>query len=266
MGARWPELTRTGLSRTRFEGIWRSLYFSNAADEHPPGSDRFDKLFKIRALVDELNALFDAVWKLGDKVAVDEAMIAFKGRTYLRQYLPKKIVKWGFKLWMMACSSSGFCSRLKVEEGLRPGEKSRHEYGETVTKELTKDCREGTTIFADRFFCSPQLAIDVVKRKMHIVGTTQKNRKGFPKEVVFPPVPKKKDQPAGYVRPERGAMLSAVNEKFGLRAVTWIDNQHVSMIASRGDVKKTVPAKRKGKDKRGAKYALDVNCPEIIDM
>jgi hypothetical protein len=254
------------MGRIRFEEIWRSLYFSNAADEHPPGSDRFDKIFKVRKLVDICNNSFSVVWKLGDKVAVDEAMIAFKGRTYLRQYLPKKIVKWGFKLWMMACSSSGFCARLMVEEGLRPGEKSREHYGETVTKELTKDCREGTTIFADRFFCSPQLAIDVVKRKMHIVGTTQKNRTGFPKEVVFPSKPKKKDRPPGYVAPERGAILSAVNARYGLRAVTWIDNQHVSMIASRGDIKKTVKANRKGKDKRGKKYALDVKCPEIIHM
>jgi hypothetical protein len=204
------------------------------------------------------------VWKLGDKVSVDEAMVAFKGRTYLRQYLPKKIVKWGFKLWMMACSSTGFCSRLKVEEGLRPGEKSRHHYGETVTKELTKDCREGTTIFADRFFCSPQLAIDVVNRGMHLVGTTQKNRVGFPTEAVFPPLPKKKDRPPGFVPPQRGDMKACVNSKYGLRAVTWIDNQHVSMISTRYSVTDAVKANRKGKDKHGKKYALSVQCPEII--
>jgi hypothetical protein len=184
-----------------------------------------------------------------------------------------KIVKWGFKLWMMACSSSGFCSRLKVEEGLRPGEKSRR-------TPLRGDGRgdEGAHQGLPRGHDHLRRPVLLLAPAGHRCGQAKdahrgydeyyKNRIGFPKEAAFQKAPKKnsKDQPPGYVPPARGDVLSAVNEKYGLRAITWIDNQHVSMlaIASRGCVKKTVPAKRKGKDKRGKKYALDVQCPEII--
>ena len=224
----------------------------------------YDKLYKLRAFTDTMNAAFGCAWTAGTNVSVDEAIVAYKGRTYLRQYLPKKIVKWGFKLWMMACSDTGYCMRFKIEEGLRPGEKTRHHYGETVTKELTKDCDEGTTIFADRFFCSPQLALDVLKRHHHLVGTTQKNRVGFPEEASWVTKRKKGDKRPVDPKPARGDIKSAVNAEYRLRALTWVDNQKVSMIATRGNIKGTIPAQRKGKDKSGKKYALQVNCPDII--
>ena len=70
-GPRWPELTRCGMNKTRFNALWRALYFSNETEEHPPSSDRFDKIYKVRSLVDGLNQAFASAWVLGDKVAVD---------------------------------------------------------------------------------------------------------------------------------------------------------------------------------------------------
>ena len=66
--------------------------------------------------------------------------------------------------------------------------------------------------------------------------------------------------------PQRGDIKSAVNKQYGLRALSWVDNQTVSMIATRGSVLKTVVAKRKGKDSSGKAYKMDVACPEIIHM
>ena len=45
---------------------------------------------------------------------VDEAMIPFQGRSSLKQYLPKKPVKHGIKVWCLADSSNGYVQRFDV--------------------------------------------------------------------------------------------------------------------------------------------------------
>ena len=53
----------------------------------------------------------------GRELAVDEAMIKFQGRSSLKQYLPKKPIKRGIKVWVLADSSNGYFSRLEVYTG-----------------------------------------------------------------------------------------------------------------------------------------------------
>ena len=38
----------------------------------------------------------------GKKVSIDEAMVKYKGRVFFRQYMPKKPIKWGIKVWILA--------------------------------------------------------------------------------------------------------------------------------------------------------------------
>ena len=44
------------------------------------------------------------------KTCVDEGMVKFKGRLFFKQYMPKKPVKYGIKLWMAAHSKTGYTS------------------------------------------------------------------------------------------------------------------------------------------------------------
>lgn len=54
--------------------------------------------------------------------SIDEAMIAFKGRSSMKQYVPKKPVKRGFKVWVKADAVSGYVSEIDVYTGKVPGE------------------------------------------------------------------------------------------------------------------------------------------------
>jgi len=47
------------------------------------------------------------VYNLHRDVSVDEAMVAFKGRSTLKQYMPMKPVKQGFKVWMLVDAHTG---------------------------------------------------------------------------------------------------------------------------------------------------------------
>ena len=52
--------------------------------------------------------------------SVDGIMVAFKRRSILKQYMPGKPKKWGFKLWVR-CSASGFLHDFAVYQGKGTG-------------------------------------------------------------------------------------------------------------------------------------------------
>ncbi len=81
------------LSRNRFQQILRYFHMvdnSTAPDNTSPG---YDKLWKIRPLIDHINQVSQANFTLGKNVSVDESMIGTKARISFLQYLPKKPTK-----------------------------------------------------------------------------------------------------------------------------------------------------------------------------
>ena len=51
------------------------------------------------------------------QVSIEEDMIPYKGRSSMKQYLLKKPVKRGFKIWMRGDSINGYISELEVYTG-----------------------------------------------------------------------------------------------------------------------------------------------------
>ena len=78
--------------------------------------DHSDRLWKLRWFLDFLAARFQALYQVDGFVTVDESMVKFKGRLVFRQYLPLKPIKWGVKVWVMAESSTGYCSNFQVRK------------------------------------------------------------------------------------------------------------------------------------------------------
>ena len=52
------------------------------------GDENFDKLFKVRNFLEDLNTKFSLNYNPHREQAIDEAMIKYKGRTSLKQYMP----------------------------------------------------------------------------------------------------------------------------------------------------------------------------------
>ena len=65
------------------------------------GEPGYDRLARILHLVD-----YKSVYH---PHTVDEAMIKFKGRSKIKQYLPKKPIKRGIKVWILADSKNVTC-------------------------------------------------------------------------------------------------------------------------------------------------------------
>ena len=49
--------------------------------------------------------------------SIDEAMVGFKGRSSLKQYVPKKPTKRGIKVWCRSDSKNGYTCAFQVYTG-----------------------------------------------------------------------------------------------------------------------------------------------------
>lgn len=116
----------------------------------------------------------------GRNIAVDESMVAFKGRTSLKQYMPQKPIKRGFKIWAMSCAGTGYLLNFSVYEGKRASTEEGS-LGEKTVLELTTHLQgKNFVVYFDNFFTSFPLLTKLLDRNIFACGTVRSNRKHFP--------------------------------------------------------------------------------------
>jgi hypothetical protein len=79
-----------GISRNRFRSILSHLHVNDNSQMPQPGSPNFDKLYKLRPLLSDIHLNSQRGYQLHQQLAIDEAMVLFKGRSSIRQCMPKK--------------------------------------------------------------------------------------------------------------------------------------------------------------------------------
>ena len=105
------------ISRKRFLDLCRFLHFVDNNTISARGEDGYDRLAKVRPVIKAVKDSFLASYAPHCQCAIDEAMVRFKGRSSLKQYLPMKPTKRSFKVWVRADSSNGFVCDLDVYTG-----------------------------------------------------------------------------------------------------------------------------------------------------
>jgi len=66
-------------------------------------------------------------------------MIGFKGRFFLKQYLPGKPTKWGIKAWGLADSANGYLLKCEIYKGRKEIRQQDLLLGEQVVLQLTEN-------------------------------------------------------------------------------------------------------------------------------
>ena len=95
----------------------------NATHPHPtdqvsdPGDPRYDRLFKVRKILDLLTPRFQSQYNTHEQLNVDEAMIPFKGRLSFKQYMKDKPTKCGIKVFVLSDAVDGYVNRLQIYNG-----------------------------------------------------------------------------------------------------------------------------------------------------
>lgn len=105
------------MTENRFEKITQNLHLNNNENLLPKTHADYDKLHKVRPLLDLLNENIGKIYDPSSFVTVDESMIKFKGRCVLKQYMPLKPIKRGYKVWCLADALTGFIIAFIVYTG-----------------------------------------------------------------------------------------------------------------------------------------------------
>ena len=96
------------ITRKRFLELRRYLHFVDNDALPVRGEEGYDRLGKVRPIIEALRHSFLAAYSPHRECAIDEAMVKYKGRSSLKQYLPMKPIKRGFKVWVRADSTNGY--------------------------------------------------------------------------------------------------------------------------------------------------------------
>ena len=169
----------------------------------------------------------------------------FLGRSAMKQYIPLKPVKRGFKVWVLAESSTGYFLDLQVYVG-KEGSGTEHGLGERVVLDLTEKYRgKAHRIFCDNFFSSPRLFMALHAHLLYACGTVRQNRLDFPLDLC-------------------GITLTVGNFQFrqssSLTAVVWQDKRPVHIISTLSQPGTTESVSRRQRD--GTR--IPVTCPSSI--
>jgi hypothetical protein len=89
--------------------------FLTTTTTHPPSPDR---LYKVHSVIMAVLAACSTNYWSNRDLAIDKAMVAFKGRLLMKQYLPMQI---RFKIWVCADSHNGYICQFECYTQLRVG-------------------------------------------------------------------------------------------------------------------------------------------------
>lgn len=96
-----------------FKKILENLHLNDISKTPSKTSPEYNKLYKVRPVLDMINSACQREAKQTTSQSIDEAMIRFKGVTSLKQYMPGKPIKRGFKVWVRADSVTGYVLHRK---------------------------------------------------------------------------------------------------------------------------------------------------------
>ncbi|XP_063049276.1 piggyBac transposable element-derived protein 4-like [Engraulis encrasicolus] len=138
-----------------------------------------DKLAPIREVWDKWVENVPIVYNPGPEVTVDEQLVPFRGRCPFRQYMPIKPGKYGIKIWAACDSKTAYAWNMQIYTGKPASGVPEKNQGKRVVLDMTKGLR-GHNITCDIFFTSYDLAQELLKRKLTMVGTVRKNKPELP--------------------------------------------------------------------------------------
>ena len=212
------------MTRNRFDELLRVLHFNNNAFQKNPGEVGYNCLFKLQPIIDHFRHVFSTSVIPETMLAVDEMMVAFKGRHKLKVYMPAKPTKWGYKIWSLA-GVSGYVYNFEIvgehdRKGAPVGEKALKGIGESgyVDARLTQSLDRGKhKVYFDNYFALPDLLVYLKEKGIFALSTLRPNRsRGFP-------MMSEKDMK----REDRGATDEIMDSVNGVVICTWYGNKRV---------------------------------------
>ena len=233
------------MTRDEFQRFFSNIHLADNSKIPPKNSSDYNKLYKVNDFLNLLKRNFQRNYSLGSCISIDEAMIKFKGRSSIKQYQPLKPTKRGYKVWVLAESTTGYVYNFEIYTG--KGAERRLSLGEHVVMSLIDGIDfKNRQLFFDSYFNSVQLLYQLRKQRISATGTIRSDRKYFPTEL-------KKSE-----KLERGDYRYLTSN--GVSIIKWMDKKEVLVASNYFDPAVSDKVSRQSKD--GSRK--QISCPLAI--
>ena len=228
--------------------ILRYIHFTEEEDKEYDGSD---KCFKVRPLLELVKQLCQKFAILTKEANVDESMIPYFGKfgNILKQRMPKKPIRSGYKVWSLNLNS-GYLYSFQIYQGKGSQNIYSREFGlgPSVALSLMDTFPDGhlMRLYTDNFFTSLKLAEHLAARGHGFTGTIKANQVGNA------PVP----SVSNMKKEERGKIETRATRDIVL--CRWLDNSVVTLISNCDKVHPVTECRRWDKKK---KEYVSPSCP-----
>lgn len=164
------------MPRNCFKKIRQYLHLNNRDTMLPREDPNYDKLFRLRPLLDAVSTAFREEYRPSKFLSVDEGKVKYKGRLKFKQYMPLKPVKRRIKIWVLADLTNGYLYAMQVYKAKKDGGQPEHGLGHRVVSDFVSNLQgKNYHIFSENFFTSIRLAEDLLAN-LYLCGTTHSNR------------------------------------------------------------------------------------------
>lgn len=235
-----------GMPVDRFKALLRCLHLNDNTTAVPRNQPGYDRLHKIRPMIDCLRETWRTIYHPPKEQSIDEAMVGFKGRNSMKQYMPMKPTKRGYKVWCR-CSPNGMMNDCEIYQGSIAQERENN-LSTAVVLGLAKYIYDkGHHLYFDNYFSSMVLAEQLLAHGTYCCGTARSNRKRYPTSL-------KK------VALDRGQHRSQTVGD--VHCFVWKDKKNIDFIETICGPNETSSVQRKNKD--GSRMA--VSCPLAVKL
>nr|XP_018899375.1 PREDICTED: piggyBac transposable element-derived protein 1-like [Bemisia tabaci] len=219
----------SAMSRNRFELLLSMVHFADNRD-NPTGS----RLHKIQPLVDKLANNFIYLYTPRELSCIDETLVPFRGR-----------LLWTTRLGTnLSYPKNKRHNQLQIYGGKNGDVRTTPA---SVVMSLAEPILDsGRTLCIDDWYTSMDLALKLIARKTHVVGTSGKNRSEVPKDVT-----KKTNMKRGDV--------AAKESKEGITVLNWKDTRNVLMLSSKHTDEMVTIQNKKGEDVKKPAAVIEYN-------
>ena len=117
------------------------------------------------------------------EVSIDEAMVGFKGRSSMKQFMPMKPTKRGYKVWCRCVAANGFTSDCEIYTGQSESGREQNLSSAVVLRLARPIFNKGFYLFYDNYFSSVALSRELLRHNTYSCGTARCNRREYPPEL-----------------------------------------------------------------------------------
>lgn len=242
------------MTRMRWEEIKNHLHLVDNTT-----INQNDKIAKVRILVNHLRTEFQKI-PMTEHLSIDEQMVPFKGSSSLKQYIPKKPYKWGYKMFVLADHKGMVYDFFPYEGKIMPVQRDGiPDLGPSSNSVLilAESIPEGKNhkLYIDNWFTSLPLVAHLAERAIWVCGTVQARR--------LPNLSFKEDK--ALAKTGRGTfdeLYTTVGDST-INAIKWFDNRSVCLVSS---FVNSLPVEFVERYDKKTKQMVKVSIPQMVKM